>query len=102
MADNDYALGSIVETVANSPFAADTLIVAIEIESRDGPDHIDSHRSIALFAGPCVRQHTLVSTRYTTVNVVKTIEEILGLNPMGLNDALAAPMSDIFDRTLPT
>jgi hypothetical protein len=55
---------------------------------------------VALFAGPYVRQHAVVSTRYTTVNVVKTIEEILGIGPIGLNDALAAPMSDIFDPAL--
>src|SRR5262249_29478078 len=97
MADNDYALGVIVDTVANSPFANDTLIVAIEDDAFDGPDHVDTHRTIALIAGPYVRQHIVVSTRYTTVNVVKTIEAILGIGPIGLNDALAAPMSDVFD-----
>jgi hypothetical protein len=68
----------------------------------DGPDHVDAFRSIALFAGPYVRQHALVSTRYTTVSVVKTIEEILGLEPVGLNDALASPMSDVFDTAVTT
>ena len=97
MADNDYALGLIVEAVAKSPFAQDTLVVAIEDDAWDGADHVDAHRTVALFAGPYVRQHAVVSSRYTTVNVVKTIEEILGLGPMGLNDALAAPMSDVFD-----
>src|SRR5579859_3186412 len=75
------------------------MIVSMEVYARDAPDHIDAHRSLALFAGPYVRQHALVSTRYTTVNVVKTIEEILGIGPIGLNDALAEPMSDIFDPT---
>ena len=102
MADNDYALGLIVEAVANSPFAMDTLVVSIEDDTFDGPDHVDAHRSVALFVGPYVRQHRLVSTRYTTVSVVKTIEEILGLEPMGLNDALAAPMSDVFDPVITT
>jgi DNA-binding beta-propeller fold protein YncE len=97
MADNDYALGQIIETVANSPFAKDTLIVAIEDDAWDGSDHVDSHRTIALIAGPYVRQHAVVSTRYTTVSLVKTIEEVLGTGPIGLNDALAAPMSDVFD-----
>lgn len=97
MADNDYALGEIVETVANSPLAKDTLILSIEDDAWDGSDHVDSHRTIALVAGPYVRQHAVVSTRYTTVSVVKTIEEILGIGPIGLNDALAAPMSDVFD-----
>ena len=102
VADNDYALGLIVEAVARSPFAKDTLIIAIEDDPLGGFDHADAFRSVALFAGPYVRQHALVSTRYTTVNIVRTIEEILGLEPIGLNDALAAPMSDIFDSTLTT
>jgi DNA-binding beta-propeller fold protein YncE len=102
VADNDYALGLIVDAVANSPFAKDTLIVSIEDDAWDGADHVDAHRTIALFAGPYVRQRAVVSTRYTTVNVVKTIEEILGIGPIGLNDALAAPMSDIFDPNATT
>jgi len=97
MADNDYALGQIIEAVANSPFAKDTLVISIEDDAWDGSDHVDSHRTIALFAGPYVRQHAVVSARYTTVNIVKTIEEILGIGPISLNDALAAPMSDVFD-----
>lgn len=102
VADNDYALGLIVETVANSPFAKDTLIIAIEDDPLGGLDHADAFRSVVLFAGPYVRQHAVVSTRYTTVSVVKTIEEILGLEPIGLNDALADPMGDVFDPTLTT
>jgi hypothetical protein len=97
VADNDYALGQVIEAVANSPFAKDTLIVSIEDDAWDGADHVDAHRTVALFAGPYVRRHAVVSTRYTTVSVVKTIEEVLGIGPIGLNDALAAPMSDVFD-----
>src|SRR5579859_8033975 len=74
------------------------MIVSMEVYARDAPDHIDAHRSLALFAGAYVRQRALVSTRYTTVSVLKTIEEILGIGPIGLNDALAAPMSEIFDQ----
>ena len=102
VADNDYALGLIAEAVAQSPFAKNTLIISIEDDPSGAYDHADAFRSFALFAGPYVRQHALVSTRYTTVSIVKTIEEILGLDPIGLNDALAAPMSDIFDPTLTT
>jgi DNA-binding beta-propeller fold protein YncE len=102
MADNDYALGLITETVANGPFAKDTLIIALEDDTCDGPDHVDAFRSVALLAGPYVRQQAVLSTRYTTVSVVKTIEEILGIGPIGLNDALAAPMSDLFDPSVTT
>jgi DNA-binding beta-propeller fold protein YncE len=99
MASNDYALGQIIEAVANSPFADSTLIVTIEDDTWDGVDHVDAFRSPAFFVGPYVRKHALVSTRYTTVNVVKTIDEILGIGPVGINDAMAAPMSDVFDAT---
>lgn len=97
MADNDYALGMILQAVANSPFAKDTLVVSIEDDAWDGWDHVDAHRTVALFAGPYVRQNAVISTRYTTVNVLKTIEEILGVGPIGLNDARAEPMAEVFD-----
>jgi DNA-binding beta-propeller fold protein YncE len=102
MADNDYAIGLVIEAVADSPFAKDTLVVTIEDDTWDGPDHVDSFRTVALVAGPYVRQHAVVSTRYTTVSVIKTIEEVLGTGPIGLNDALAAPMSDVFDAGVTT
>jgi len=97
MADNDYAVGSLLQAVSESPYAGDTIVIAIEDDASDGPDHVDAQRSVALFAGAYVRQHAVVSTRFTTVNVVKTIEEILGIGPIGLNDALAVPMSEVFD-----
>jgi len=97
VADNDYALGRIVETVAASRFARDTLIFVVEDDAQDGPDHVDAHRSVALIAGPYVKHGAVVSKRYTTVNLVKTIEAVLGLAPMGLNDAQAAPMAAVFD-----
>jgi YVTN family beta-propeller protein len=95
-ADNDYAIGLIVQKIANSPFAKDTVIFTIEDDAQNGPDHMDAHRTVSLAAGAYVRQGVVVSSRYTTVNLLRTIEELLGMNPMGLNDAAAAPMSDIF------
>jgi YVTN family beta-propeller protein len=97
LADNDYALGLVVEKVAGSRFAKDTLIFVLEDDAQDGPDHVDAHRSIGFVAGPYVKQGQVVSRRYTTVNMLRTIEDLLGLGPMGLNDALAAPMADVFD-----
>ena len=98
MADNDYAVGLLIETVARSRFAADTLIFVVEDDAQDGPDHVDAHRSIALVAGPYVKQGAVISTPYTTVSMLKTIEGVLGLKPMNLNDARAAPMTAVFDR----
>jgi DNA-binding beta-propeller fold protein YncE len=97
LADNDYAVGLLIEKVAHSPIAKDTLIFSIEDDAQDGPDHVDAHRSIAFIAGPYVKHGAVVSSRYTTVNMLRTIEAVLGLSPMGLNDGLAAPMADAFD-----
>ena len=97
MADNDYALGLVVETIAKSKFAGSTLVFVIEDDAQNGADHVDARRSVAYIVGPYVKQHALVSTRYTTVSILRTIEDVLGLKPLGLNDALALPMSDAFD-----
>ena len=97
MADNDYAVGLVIQKIARSPFAADTLIFVVEDDAQDGPDHMDAHRSIAFVAGPYVKQGAVVHHRYNTVNMVRTIEAVLGLSPMGLNDALAEPMDEVFD-----
>lgn len=96
-ADNDYALGQLVEAVAKSPFAKDTLIFVLEDDAQDGPDHLDAHRSIAFVAGPYVRKQLLVSTRYTTVDMLRTIETVLGIAPANLFDRGARPMADLFD-----
>ena len=96
MADNDYAIGLIVAKIAASPFAKDTVIMTIEDDAQNGPDHMDAHRTVGLIAGAYVKQGAVVSRRYTTVNMLRTIEELLGMKPMGLNDAAAAPMADAF------
>ena len=97
-ADCDLALGLMIEAVANSPFADDTLIVAIEDDVQDGPDHVDSHRGTIFFAGPYVKQGgVVVNTRYSQVNLLRTIEDILGTEHINLNTAFAQPMADVFD-----
>jgi DNA-binding beta-propeller fold protein YncE len=97
VADNDYAVGVVLQTLAESRFARDTLVFVIEDDAQDGPDHVSSRRTVALVAGPYVRQHAVVSQPYTTVSFVRTIEAVLGLAPMAMNDALARPMTEIFD-----
>jgi DNA-binding beta-propeller fold protein YncE len=99
LADNDYAVGLLVQKVAESPFAKDTLIFIVEDDAQDGPDHVDAHRSVLFAAGPYVKQGAVVSVRYTTVNLLRTIEDVLGIAPLGLNDGLAEPMAQIFDTT---
>jgi DNA-binding beta-propeller fold protein YncE len=99
VADNDYAVGLLVQKIANSPvYKNNTLIFIVEDDSQDGGDHIDSHRTTALVAGAYVK-NAVVSTAYTTIDFIRTMEEVMGLQPMNLNDALATPMSDIFNTT---
>ena len=97
VADNDWATGTLIETVAHSPYAASTLVFVVEDDAQDGPDHVDAHRSVAFIAGPYVRRDSVDSTRYSTVNLLRTIEDVLGTGPMTLNDAYARPMASAFD-----
>jgi len=97
ISDNDYAVGLLVQKVAASPYAGNTLIFVIEDDAQDGPDHVDAHRSIAYVVGPYVKQGAVVSERYTTVSMMRTMEVILGLSPSSLYSAAAAPMTEVFD-----
>jgi DNA-binding beta-propeller fold protein YncE len=96
VADNDYAVGLLVQKIANSIYANNTLIFVVEDDAQDGGDHIDSHRTTAYIVGAYVK-NGVVSTAYNTLDFIRTMEEVLGLPPMNLNDALATPMSDIFN-----
>ncbi|MGZ4874529.1 MAG: bifunctional YncE family protein/alkaline phosphatase family protein [Candidatus Angelobacter sp.] len=96
IADNDYAVGLLVEKVAHSKYARDTLIFVIEDDAQNGPDHVDAHRSLALIAGPYVKHRALISKRFNTVTLLRTMEEVLGIKPLGLNDALQPPMAEVF------
>jgi YVTN family beta-propeller protein len=96
-ADNDYAVGKLIEKIAHSPYRDSTLIFVLEDDAQAGPDHIDAHRSIAFVAGPYVRQGVVVHDRYSTVNMVRTIEDVLGIGHLNLNDAYQRPMAAVFD-----
>ncbi len=98
-ADNDYAVGLLVQTVAHSPYAKDTLIIIIEDDSQDGADHVNSHRATTYFVGPYVKKRAVVSTRYSQPSVLRTIEDIFGAEHLNLNTYYARPMADVFDIT---
>ncbi len=100
-ADDDYAVGLIVQAVANSPYAANTLIFVLEDDAQDGADHVDAHRSTAYIVGPYVKQGATVSRHYTTVNMLRTIEDVLGLQHLNIHDEGVAPMADVFDLSKP-
>jgi len=100
-ADNDYAVGTMLSTVAHSQYAKDTLIFILEDDAQDGPDHVNAHRSTAYVVGPYVKRRAVINTHYSTINMVRTIEDVLGIDHLSLYDSTQAPMDDLFD-TSPT
>jgi DNA-binding beta-propeller fold protein YncE len=98
-ADNDYAVGLLVDKIAHSPYAGSTLVFVIEDDAQDGADHVSANRSTAYIVGPYVKHGAVTSTHYTTVSVLRTIEDVLGLSKLGVHDAGVPPMTDAFDTT---
>lgn len=99
MADDDYGVALLVDKIAHSPYASNTLIFVIEDDPQDGADHISGQRSAAFIIGPYVKHGAVVSTHYTTVNMLRTIEEVLGISKLSVHDAGVPPMTDAFDTT---
>ena len=99
MADNDAALGMVVEAVSKSRFWRDTAIFVLEDDAQNGPDHVDSHRSPAFVISPFVKRGKVDSTMYNTTSMLRTMELILGLRPMTHFDAAARPMAGVFQNT---
>ena len=95
-ADNDYALGTIVEAVTRTRFWPKTAIFVLEDDAQNGPDHVDSHRSPAYVISPYVKRASIDSTIYNTTSMLRTIELILGLHPMTMWDAGSVPMTNVF------
>ena len=100
VADNDLALGRVVDAVSHSPYWDDTAIFVLEDDAQDGADHVDAHRSTALviskYSPGSAAQPYVEHRFYTTVNMVHTVEMLLGLPPMNQNDAYAPVMSQMF------
>lgn len=99
VSENDAALGLIVKTISRSPVWKNSLILVEEDDAQNGPDHVDATRTVALAAGPYVKRDVVVHDRYDQLSMLRTIEVILGLDPLNLDDALAVPMFGIFTRT---
>jgi len=93
VADNDYALGLLVEALSNSPYWKDTAIVVVEDDAQDGPDHVDAHRSVALLISAYNRPGALIHEFHNTVSLIRTIELLLGIEPMNQLDATATPIN---------
>ncbi len=96
VAENDISLGLIVETIANSPIWKNSLILVEEDDAQNGPDHVDATRTEALAIGPYVKRGAVVHDRYDQLSMLRTVELILGLNPLNFDDAMAVPMFGVF------
>jgi len=99
VADNDLALGRLVEAVSHSRFWASTAIFVVEDDAQDGPDHVEGHRTVALAISPYTQYGKVDSTLYSTSSMLRTMELILGVGPMSQFDAAATPMSVAFSST---
>jgi DNA-binding beta-propeller fold protein YncE len=99
MSDNDYAIGKVVDTISHSPYWNNTVIFILEDDAQSGGDHMDAHRSLGYVISPYSRRGATITTNYNTVNMLRTMEDLLGIDHLDLSDANAAPMSDVFTRT---
>ena len=96
VADNDLALGRVVEGLSKSRFWAHMAIFVVEDDAQNGSDHVDAHRTVALVIGPHVRRKAVDSTMYSTASMLRTMELCLGLDPLSQFDAAARPLSNAF------
>ncbi len=98
-ADNDLACGLFVEYLSKSPIWNESVIIILEDDAQNGPDHVDAHRSTTYIAGGFVKQGYVDHTMYSTSSALRTIELILGLPPMTQYDAAAEPLWRCFNKT---
>jgi YVTN family beta-propeller protein len=96
VADNDLAVGKIIDLISHSPYWKDSAIFITEDDAQNGLDHVDGHREPAFVISPWVKRGITDSHYWTVINMVRSIEQILGLPPMNINDAAAEPMSELF------
>ena len=96
VADNDLALGQIIEAVSHSRFWPETAVFIVEDDAQNGPDHVDAHRTVAFVISPYVKRAAVDSTMYSTSSMLRTMELLLGLQPMSQYDAAATPMFNSF------
>ena len=96
IADNDLALGRLVDHISHSPIWPQSAIFVLEDDAQDGPDHVDAHRSPAYVISPYIKHASVDHTLYSTTSILRTMELILGLPPMSQYDAAATPLFNSF------
>src|SRR5262249_33830961 len=99
VADNDLAVGRMVDAISHSKFWSSSAIFVVEDDTQNGADHVDGHRGPLLIASPYAKRAIIDSTYYTQLNVVRTIEQILGIAPMNQGDRAAQPVFNAFTNT---
>ncbi len=99
VADNDLAVGRIIDTISHSKYWSSSAVFVVEDDTQNGADSVDGHRGPLLIASPYAQRGIVDDTYYTQLNVVKTIEQILGMPPMNQEDRAAVPMFDAFTNT---
>jgi len=102
VADNDYALGQIIEALSKSKFWKNTVVFITEDDSQHGWDHVSAYRTVGMVVSPYTRDGKVISTDYNQTSMIRTIEQILGLPPMNIEDATANPMYDVFSNKIDT
>lgn len=96
VADNDLALGRVMEAISKSKFWKETAVFVVEDDAQNGPDHVDAHRTVALVVSPYTKRGFVDSSLYSTSSMLRTMELVLGLQPMSQFDAAARPMHHSF------
>ncbi len=96
VAQNDAALGCVLEIISHSPIWKDSLVLVVEDDAQNGPDHVDATRTVAFAAGPHVKRGAVVSDRYDQLSLLRTIELVLGLKSLNAAEQLAVPMFGVF------
>jgi len=99
VADNDLAVGQLVDLISHSPIWSESAIFVVEDDSQDGADHVDAHRMPSMVISPYAKHGSVVTTRYDQDSVIRSMELVLGLKPLSLVDANATPMYDAFTAT---
>ena len=99
VADNDLAVGRVVEALSHSRFWKDTCVLAIEDDPQNGHDHVSAYRTTAYVASAYTKRRAVISAKYTQPSLIRTMELMLGLPPMNQLDATAAPMTECFNDT---
>ena len=102
VADNDLAVGRIIEGISHSPLWATSAVFVVEDDAQDGVDHVDGHRTTCYIASPFAKRGGVDSTNYNHTSIVRTIEDLLGLPVMNRFDATAVPMTAAFTAVADT